>query len=92
GSRLVMTYNRPPALMTPFDLRVATSIQNAVAIPAGEPFVSLFTPEEIERLVARSGFVGVEHFGPDEARRTYLDGRADLPIAGAQRVLAASIA
>jgi len=92
GSRLVMTYNRPPASMTAFDRRVSTSVQHAVAIPAGEPFISLFTPEEIERLVAQSGFVRVEHFGPDEARRTYLEGRGDVPIAGVQRVLVATVA
>jgi methyltransferase (TIGR00027 family) len=92
GSRLVMTYNQPPALMTALDRRVSTSIQSAVAIPAGEPFISLFTPEDIEQLVADSGLTRVEHFGPDEARRTYLDGRADVPIAGVQRVLVASVA
>jgi len=92
GSRLVMTYNLPPSSMTAFSRRVTTSLQNKVAIAAGEPFISLFTPEEIERLVKRSGFVRVEHFGPDEARRTYLDGRPDVQVAGAQRMIIASVA
>ena len=92
GTQLVMTYNLPTASMSAFDRRVATSIQSAVAIPAGEPFISLFTAEEIERLVTRSGFVRVEHFGPDEARRTYLDGRPDVRIAGAQRIIVANVA
>ena len=92
GSRLVMTYNLPASLMTAFDRHVSASVQNNVAIAASEPFISLFTPEEIEQLVERSGFVRVEHFGHDEARRTYLDGRPNVEIAGAQRMIIASVA
>jgi methyltransferase (TIGR00027 family) len=91
GSRLVMTYNLPPSSMTAFDRRVTTSLQK-VAIAVGEPFISLFTPEEIGRLVKWSGFVRVKHFGPEEARRIYLDGRPDVQVAGAQRVICASVA
>jgi hypothetical protein len=87
-----MTHNLPLGSMTAFSRRVTTSLQNKVTIAAGEPFISLFKPDEIERLVERSGFARVEHFGPDEARRTYLDGRPDVHIAGAQRIIVARVA
>jgi methyltransferase (TIGR00027 family) len=92
GSQLVMTYNLPPGSMTAFSRRITTSLQNRVTIAAGEPFISLFKPDEIERLVERSGFVRIEHFGPDEARRTYLGGRPEAQIAGAQRIIVARVA
>lgn len=92
GSRLVMTYNVPLSRMTAFSRRVTTSLQRTVAVAAGEPFISLFTPEEIELLVRRSGFVRVVHFGPDDAIRAYLHGRQDIQVAGAQRMIIASVA
>lgn len=89
GSRLVMTYNVPLPEVSDYSRRVTSGLQ-LVTAEGGEPFISFFLPDEIERLVADHGFTGIEHFGADEARRAYLGGR-DVPIAGAQRVLLATV-
>jgi hypothetical protein len=57
----------------------------------GEPFVSRFRPDEISQLMRRHGFGEIADFGPDEARAAYFQGRADLEIAGAQRLVAATV-
>jgi hypothetical protein len=57
----------------------------------GEPFVSLFLVAEIEELLRRHRFGDIVHFGSQEARALYFDGRADVEIAGAQRLVAAAV-
>lgn len=52
----------------------------AVALPRaealGEPFISFYTPNELEALVLDCGFHTVQHYGP-EAEMAYFSGRAD---------------
>ena len=91
GSRLVMTYNLPDDAVDEFSRRVTGSMR-ALVTNAGEPFISLFTPAEIERLVAEHGFTRMRHFGADDARQIYFNGRADVAIGAAQRVLVADLA
>jgi methyltransferase (TIGR00027 family) len=91
GSRIVLTYNRPTAALTGLGLAVDTAIRK-VADEVGEPFISLFEPAEIERLLREQGFDDVIHFGPDEAIQTYFAGRADVVFAGAQRLVIATVA
>lgn len=57
----------------------------------GEPFVSLFEPAEMERLLREQGFDDIIHFGPDEAIETYFPGRTDVAFAGAQRLVIATV-
>jgi hypothetical protein len=39
----------------------------------------------------RNGFGEITDFGPDEARASYFQGRTDIDIAGAQRLIAATV-
>jgi hypothetical protein len=57
----------------------------------GEPFRSRFLPEGIAQLLRQHGFGQLTDFGPDEARATYFQGRAAVEIAGAQRLIAATV-
>jgi methyltransferase (TIGR00027 family) len=91
GSRIVLTYNRPAAVLTGLGLALDTAIRK-VADEVGEPFISLFEPAEMERLLREQGFDDVIHFGPDEAIQTYFAGRTDVVFAGAQRLVVATVA
>lgn len=57
----------------------------------GEPWISLFTPDEARELLQRCGFGEVEHFGPAEAIRTYFAGRTDVRLGMPQRLLVATV-
>jgi methyltransferase (TIGR00027 family) len=91
GTRIVLTYNRPTAALTGLGLAFDTAIRK-VADEVGEPFVSLFEPAEVERLLRDQGFDKIIHFGPDEAIQTYFAGRTDVLFAGAQRLVIATVA
>lgn len=86
GTRLVMTYNRPLELVDPFSRDVASGISSAVA-EGGEPFVSVFEPEEADALLRSHGLVDVEDFAPEDLKLRYLGARPDIALAGAQHVL-----
>ena len=90
GSRLVLTYNQPPTALTGATAQIAATFAG-LAAKLGEPFVSRFTPAEIARLLHGRGFGDITDFGPDEARAAYFQGRADVEIAGAQRLAAATL-
>jgi methyltransferase (TIGR00027 family) len=90
GSQVVLTYNQPHDSLDEFALQV-TSAFSAIAASVGEPFVSLFLPDEIERLLRSHGFGEIEDFGAAEARAAYLNGRDDVEIAGAQRLVSATV-
>lgn len=90
GTQVVLTYNQPRQSLDDLSMQV-TSAFSAIAAEMGEPFVSLLLPEEIEELLCNHGFAEIAHFGPDEARTAYLRDRADVEIAGAQRLLTATV-
>jgi methyltransferase (TIGR00027 family) len=89
GSQVVLTYNQPRRVLDDDAFQVTSTFQ-AVATEMGEPFVSLFVPEEIDRLLRNYGFDGIVHFGPQEARAAWFRG-VDVAIAGAQRLIAATV-
>ena len=89
GSRLVLTYNLPPAALSGLGSSTDATLAG-IAADMGEPFVSLFRPDEIEDVLRRHGYIDIEHFGPDEALATYFAGRHDVHFGGAQRIVAAS--
>jgi methyltransferase (TIGR00027 family) len=91
GSKIVMTYNRPRSALTGTSLELDSAI-GKLAAEVGEPFVSLFEPAEIERLLREQGFDKIIHFGPDEAIQTYFPGRTDVAFGGAQRLVVATVA
>ncbi len=90
GSQVALTYNQPHRVLDDSALQV-TSTFEAIATELGEPFVSLFVPDQIEGLLRSHGFDDIEHFGPQEARAAWFSGAADVAIAGAQRLIAATV-
>ena len=91
GSQLALTYNQPHHVLDHSALQVTSSFE-PIAKQFGEPFVSLFTRDEIERLLRRHSFDDITHFGPQEARVAWFGGASDVAIAGAQRLIAATVA
>lgn len=57
----------------------------------GQPFVTRFLPVEIAQLLHQHGFGELTDFGPEQARAAYFQGHTDLDIAGAQRLIAATV-
>ena len=90
GSRVVLTYNQPPAVLGGTTAQVAAAFAG-IAAEMGEPFVSRFLPGQIDQLLREHGFGEIADFGPDEARAGYFQGRTDIDIAGAQRLIAATV-
>jgi O-methyltransferase involved in polyketide biosynthesis len=90
GTRVVLTYNQPPDSLSGTTAQVAATFAG-IAAEMGEPFVSRFQPGEIDKLLREHDFGDIVDFGPDEARATYFRGRADIEIAGAQRLIAATV-
>jgi len=90
GTRIVLTYNQPLSALHGIGQELDKAIR-AFATEAGEPFLSLFVPKEIEALLTEMGFAEIMHFGPEEAIRTYFPGRSDVRFGGAQRLIVASV-
>jgi methyltransferase (TIGR00027 family) len=90
GTRVVLTYNRPKDTLE----GMAASVDEVVAGIAsdfGEPFVSLFERDDIEKLLRDHYFTDIVHFGPDDARRTYFADHADVQFPGAQLLVAGTV-
>ena len=90
GTRIVMTYNQPLSALHGIALELDSAIRT-FATEAGEPFLSLFIPKEIEALLREIGFAEIMHFGPEEAVRTYFPGQADVRFGGAQRLITGTV-
>ena len=90
GSRIVLTYNQPLSALDGFSRTVTGALANALG-QAGEPFISLFTPDEARALLTEQGFRDLRDYGPDEARLDFFQGRGNVLIAGAQRVLIGTV-
>jgi methyltransferase (TIGR00027 family) len=72
GSRMVLTFAQPESAEDRGPARMA-----GLAASVGEPWISRFTPAELEAELRRAGFTAVRILDPDEARRRFFDGRAD---------------
>jgi len=90
GTRVVLTYNQPADFLTSSDAQI-TAAMAGLAAKMGEPFISRFRSAEIARMLRRHGFGEITDFGPDEARAAYFPRHADVEIAGAQRLVAATV-
>jgi len=90
GSRVVLTYSQPPAVLGGTTAQIAAAFA-AIAAEMGEPFVSRFLPGQMDQLLREHGFGEIADFGPDEARASYFQGCTDVDIAGAQRLVAATV-
>jgi O-methyltransferase involved in polyketide biosynthesis len=90
GTRVVLTYNQPWSALSSSDAQI-TGAMAGLATRMGEPFISRFLSAEIAEVLQRHGFGEITDFGPDEARAAYFPGRPDVEIAGAQRLVAATL-
>lgn len=90
GTRVVLTYNQPDHVLDNHAVRV-TSAMRSIAAGFGEPFVTLFTRDEIDAVLREHEFDVIEHIGRDEARTRYFGGRRDVEIAGAQALVSATV-
>lgn len=90
GTRVVLTCNQPDRVLDDHAVRV-TSAMRSIAAGFGEPFVTLFTREEIDAVLHEHGFDQMEHTGRDQARARYFGGRQDVEIAGAQALVSATV-
>jgi hypothetical protein len=89
--RIVLTYNLSPAALRELGLETGNWFAG-VATEMGEPFVTLFKPDEAEALVRGSGFDEVVELGPKHAVETYFAGRDDVRLHPAQRLIVARVA
>jgi methyltransferase (TIGR00027 family) len=90
GTRVVLTYNQPPVALGGTTAQIAAAFAG-IAAEMGEPFVSRFLPGQIDQLLREHGFGEIADFGPQEARTSYFQGRTNVEIAGAQRLIAATV-
>ena len=90
GSRLVMTYNQPFQVLDEFSRRVTSELAAAIG-EGGEPFISLFSPIEARALLVSAGFVDIADYGRKELQARYVTEAANVQVAGAQRILVASL-
>lgn len=91
GTRLVLTYNLPREALRGMGATTDAALAG-IAATMGEPIVSMFVPDEIERLLRDHGFDDIVHIGPEEALTRYFPGRTDVRFGGAQRLIVATVA
>jgi methyltransferase (TIGR00027 family) len=90
GSRMVITYNQPHSAVHCVPAQVSAAFVGIVS-KVGEPFVSRFLPDEIAQLLHRHGFGDTADFGPEHARVRYFDGRTEVDVGGAERIVTATV-
>ena len=90
GTKIVLTYNLPLTSLQGMAQETDAAIRS-FANESDEPFVSVFEPAEMATLLRGLGFTGIEHFGPEEAIRTYFPRRSDVRFGGAQRLVVATV-
>ncbi len=90
GTRVVLTYNQPDRVLDDHAVRV-TSALRSIAAGFGEPFVTLFTADEIDALLRRRGFDVLEHIGREGARARYFGADPGVELAGAQALVSAMV-
>jgi O-methyltransferase involved in polyketide biosynthesis len=84
GTRVLLTYNQPDRVLDDHAVRV-TSAMRSIAPRFGEPFLTLFTPDEIDASLCQHGPDRMVHIGRDEARGRYLGGHQGVEIAAPRR-------
>ena len=71
-----MQFIVPPSTIPEEDATIANALAELSA-RAGEPWLSYFTPADMEQIVRQAGCKSIEHFGAAEATSRYLQGRTD---------------
>jgi methyltransferase (TIGR00027 family) len=90
GTRLVLTYDQPPDVLDKRGRALLADVSGTAA-RYGEPFVSLFRRNEMERLLVEHGFDSVTHFGAKDAVQRYFGG-TDVGMPDVQRLVTALVA
>jgi methyltransferase (TIGR00027 family) len=75
-SEIVVQFIAPPSTIPEGDAAIANVLGEGSA-RAGEPWLSYFTPTDMEKIFRQAGCKGLEHFGAAEATSRYLQGRTD---------------
>jgi methyltransferase (TIGR00027 family) len=91
GSRVVVTYNQPLSAVQGVAAQVSAAFVG-IATEMGEPFVSRFLPDQIAQLLRQHGFGDTADFGPEDARVRYFEGRTEVDVGGAERIITATVA
>ncbi len=92
GSTLAMTYLLPFELASP-EVRPGLEMSAKGARASGTPFLSFFTPEEIEGLAREAGFREIRHVSGGALGERYFAGRSDglrPPTHGEEMLVAVS--
>ena len=76
GSEVVVQFIAPPSTIPEGDAAIANLLAERSA-QGGEPWLSYFTPTDMEEIFRQVGCKGLEHFGAAEATARYLQGRTD---------------
>jgi O-methyltransferase involved in polyketide biosynthesis len=85
----VLSYSFPERLRSERAQRVR-AISTEIVASRGEPWVSHYSPDEIEALVREAGITSVEHVSGEQAKALFA-GRADgLKPDGVERLVVAS--
>jgi methyltransferase (TIGR00027 family) len=90
GTRIVLTYDQPADVLDEKGRALLADVSGTAA-KYGEPFVSLFRRDEIERLLVEHGLESVTHFGSEEAVHRYFGG-TDVGLPDVQRLVTAVVA
>jgi len=76
GSVLAMTFILPVELAAPKE-RAGIEASAKGARASGTPFISFFTPEDIQELAREAGLSRVQHISADDLAQRYFAGRTD---------------
>jgi O-methyltransferase involved in polyketide biosynthesis len=83
-SEVVVQFITPASSIPETDAAISKTLAERSA-RSGEPWLSHFTPADMEEIFRNVGSKGIEHFGAAEATSSYLQARmarASLPILG----------
>jgi O-methyltransferase involved in polyketide biosynthesis len=89
GTRIVLSIDQPAEVLDD-DSRALLADVSGTAARLGEPFLSLFRREEMERLLLDHGFDNVGHFGAPDAILRYFRG-AGTGMPDVQRLITAAV-
>jgi O-methyltransferase involved in polyketide biosynthesis len=89
GTRIVLSIDQPPEVLDD-DGRALLADVSGTAARIGEPFISLFRRDEMERLLREHGFDSVGHFGAPDAALRYFGGTG-MGMPDVQRLVTAIV-
>lgn len=90
GSTLVTTFQRPLELIEPDSVREIRAAVEKAAAASGTPFISFYSPAEIQSLAREAGFATATHIGAEDLTARYFAHRTDglIPVNAEELILA----